>query len=147
MARRTYAATSDYDDIYGAGSAAGSGITDNALAEATITIDEVLIGAVYDVADIGADTNMPTAPVVQDILRRAVCAQAYWSDEIGDTNGTGTVRAVQSASIGSVSWSGGSEAGLPGSAMTTISGRPVAASAYAVLRIAGLLPVSAHVHG
>jgi len=147
MPRRAYATTQDYADLYGMGAVAADGITDGSLAEATITIDELLVGAIYPVDTIGGHTNMPTQTTEQQHLREAVCAQARWMSAAGDPTGQGMLPNLQSASIGSVSWSAKSDAPLPGCAGQTITGRPLSASALALLRVAGLLPTGVTVLG
>lgn len=147
MPRRTYATTATYDDLYGTGAAAAAGVTDNLLAEATITVDELLIGATYPVADTADGHSMPTRARDVEALAHATCAQARWSASTGDTTGEGAVPVVQSASIGSVSWSTGEGGTLPGGAGTTGSGRLVAAATLSVLRVHGLVPVTACLRG
>lgn len=141
---RTYATVTQFDNLYGTGTAANEGITDATLAEATITIDELLIGAVYDVT--GAD-ELPADTGVAATLRDAVCAQARWIAASGDPSGQGLVANLTSASIGSVSWSANGSLNMPGGAGQTTSGRLVGSGALSVLRVAGLLPAGVYVTG
>ena len=133
-----YATTAEYDTYVGAGQPAVAGAL---LARASGIIDELLIGARYA---IDTATQMPTDPLVIAALVEATCAQAQWMDATGDTTGVGDVVEVDSASIGSVSFSGQSRAT---SASRTTSGAQVAAGAIRALRVAGVLPVGVIVHG
>lgn len=107
------------------------------LTVASRRMDSVLIGAVYDVDDDG----LPTDTDVAAVLRDAVCAQVEWWDETGDTSGTGAGGEWSSVSIGKVSLGAGN--GVAG----TPTGRRYAPEALEILRVAGLLPVSAYMVG
>lgn len=138
MVSPTYATTAEYDTYVGAGQPS---VTDALLGRASGIIDELLIGARYA---IDTATQMPTDPLVIAALVEATCAQAQWMDATGDTTGVGDVVEVDSASIGSVAFSGQSRASLP---IRLPSGRLAAAGAFAALRVAGILPVGVIVHG
>lgn len=116
-------------------------ISDGLLAAASLVIDELAIGAVYDIND---TTQLPTDTAVLETLRDATCAQAQWMDATGDTTGVGDVVEVESASIGSVSFTGRKHVASVG---RTSSGRPVAPAAWAILRVAGFSPSGLTVYG
>lgn len=115
-------------------------ISDGLLAQASLVVDELVMGAVYVVDD----DDMPTDTGVLEALSDATCAQAQWMDATGDTTGVGDVMEVESASIGSVSYSG---AHRVAAVSRTASGRPVAAATIAVLRVAGMSPTGVIVYG
>lgn len=119
-------------------------ITDTLLKQASLRVDELIIGAVYE-----TDSNdQPTDPDIIDALREATCAMAQWMNEQGDTTGTGgsSSGTLKSASIGSASWSYG-DSPTTGRQLTTSSGLLVAPVAVSVLRVAGLLPAAPIVVG
>ncbi|MEV0236876.1 hypothetical protein [Nonomuraea sp. NPDC050786] len=119
-----YASAADYAAY--TGQDAPSGI-EAVLARASERIDELLVGAVYDV---DPATELPTKPKEAEAIARATCAQAAWALAVGDPYGVAA--AFKSVSIGSVKLdrAGGGEAGPARHA-------PDAAS---ILRTAGLLP-------
>lgn len=123
---RIYATTTQYAEWAGDGATT----TDSLLRAASSIIDEALIGAIYATDDDGK----PTVTKVATTIRDATCAQTQWMDAIGDTSGVGDVAEVDSASIGSVSFSGGRT-----SSTTLKSGRTLAGTAAAILRVDGLL--------
>lgn len=104
------------------------------LREASLVIDEALLGAIYDTDTAG----MPTATTVVEALRDATCAQVAWWSETGDVSGAVAASPWTSVSAGSVSLSGRAPGG--GSAPRTPSGREIAPSALTHLRLAGLTP-------
>lgn len=110
----------------------GSTVSTVLLERATEIIDEVLIGAVYDVDDDG----LPTDDAVAAALRDAVCAQAAHMLAVGDADGSGTAVGWDSIAIGSVQLSGKS---TTGGVARTSSGAQVATGAIRGLRVAGLL--------
>lgn len=117
-----YATSDDYAAFTGQPAPEG---TDAALARASERIDELLIGAVYDVDE----QEMPTDPVKREAITRATCAQAAWSLALGDPYGVAA--AFKDISIGSVRLGGrNTEGGSPRHA-------PDAAR---ILHVAGLLP-------
>jgi hypothetical protein len=119
-----YATAADYAAYTGQDAPAGIGAV---LARASERIDELLVGAVYDVDPV---TELPTDPKEREAIARATCAQAAWSLAVGDPYGVAA--AFKSVSIGSVKLdrAGGGEGGSARHA-------PDAAS---ILRTAGLLP-------
>lgn len=129
---RTYADQEAYDWWTGTG---GTAISLALFRSASSIVDEALIGAVYAV-----DTDSkPTDTRVANALSDAVCAQVEWMDATGDTSGVGDTIEVDSASIGSVSFSGQRRTNGP---TRLPSGRNLAPAALAVLRVEGLLPVT-----
>lgn len=99
-------------------------------------VDEMLIGAVYDVDTHGVPTDME----VLEALRAATIEQAVWMLDVGDSAGTGAgIGQVTSQTIGRVSWTAG---GSSGSSAVSGAGSRFAPEALAVLHTAGLLPVS-----
>lgn len=109
-------------------------------ARASRVIDEALFGAVYQV---NPTTQLATDLDIQDAIRDATCAQAQWMDAVGDTDGTGAVQTVGSASIGSVSYSNISR---PEAAGRSRTGADLAPAAVRDLQAAGLRTV-VFVHG
>ncbi|MFC7582435.1 hypothetical protein ACFQYP_00495 [Nonomuraea antimicrobica] len=97
-----------------------------ALARASERIDELLLGAVYDVDD----NDMPTDPKEREAIMRATCAQAAWMIASGDPYGVAA--AFKDIAIGSVrlSRAGGGASAPPRHAPD--AGR--------ILHTAGLLP-------
>lgn len=116
----------------------GGTTTDRVLTVASNRIDEVLIGAVYDVDD----NDLPTDATILAALKNATCEQALFMDEEGDTSGTGNASTgtLQSASIGSASYSMDATAAAE-KRQNTPSGAPIAPGALSILRVEGLLPV------
>ena len=96
---------------------------------ASARIDEILIGAVYDVAVHG----MPTDADVIDTLKRATVAQALFMLQGGDE--TGQTAGLQSQTIGRTAWTRKATTGRVGTAY--------APDAVTILRTAGLLPTTA----
>lgn len=128
MAAPIYATLDDYRDWAHDDTAVMSEVL---FARASGIVDEVLIGAVYQV-----DTDQkPTDPIVAAAITAATCAQAQWMDATGDTTGAGDVVQVESASIGSVSFTGQHTVAA---AAYTSTGAPVASGALRELRLAGL---------
>ncbi|MBO2461180.1 hypothetical protein [Actinomadura violacea] len=72
---------------------------DRHLQQASEDIDELLIGAVYDVDD----DHLPTDPRIADAIKRATCAQAHYIRERGDE--TGGKAQFTNVSVGSISYS------------------------------------------
>lgn len=108
------------------------------LADASELVDDLLIGAVYEVDE---DTDLPTDPKVASALARAVCRQVQWWELTGDPHGVTNV--YPSVSIGSVSLArGGGAASGPPSAADRI-----APDALSALRVAGILPTFAITSG
>ncbi len=103
---------------------------DRLLARASRIVDEVLFGALYDV---DAD-DLPTDPDVAAALRDATSAQVDWLRANGDTTGAGGVPVVQSATIGSISFTGATRT----PAGRTRSGAEVAPEVPGILEGAGL---------
>lgn len=129
MTAPIYATQADYQDW--AGDSSDTTISDRLLRQASRVVDELLFGAVYAVDS----EDYPTDTTVRQALRDATCAQAEWMDAQGDTSGVGDVQTVDSASIGSVSYSGAS---TTSQTSTTASGATVAPSAVRELQGAGL---------
>jgi hypothetical protein len=100
------------------------------LVHASELLDDLLIGAVYDVDA----NNLPTDATVIDAFRRAVCYQVEWEAATGDSLGVTTV--YPSVSIGSVSLSRGGGAASSGSPYDRAAPRTLS-----VLRTAGVLPL------
>jgi hypothetical protein len=106
------------------------------LPQASEDIDELLIGAVYDV-----DANdLPTDPRIADALKRATCAQALFIAVGGDE--TGAKAQFGTVNVGSIAYSrnqrmDGANARVP------LRYGPRAVS---ILRMAQLLPISARSH-
>ncbi|WP_188197221.1 hypothetical protein [Nonomuraea sp. SYSU D8015] len=119
-----YATGADYAAYTGQPAPAG---IDAVLARASERIDELLVGAVYDVDPV---TELPTDPKEREAIARATCAQAAWSLAVGDPYGVAA--AFSDVKIGSVSLK---RAGDGGSGPARHA--PDAAS---ILRTAGLLP-------
>ncbi|WP_242890795.1 hypothetical protein [Actinomadura litoris] len=69
------------------------------LQQASEDIDELLIGAVYDVDD----NHLPTDSRVTDAIKRATCAQAHYIRESGDE--TGAKAQITSVNVGSIGYS------------------------------------------
>jgi hypothetical protein len=128
MTAPIYATLADYRDWAHDETAS---ITDGLLARASLIVDEVLVGAVYQVDS----DEKPTDPKIAAAITAATCAQAQWMDATGDTTGTGDVIAVESASIGSVSFSGQHTIAV---AARTPSGAEIAPGTLRELRLAGL---------
>lgn len=121
---RIYATVEDF-----AASPLTSGtVTEQALAAASLVVDELLLTAVYDVDVEG----MPTDPAVVDALKQATCAQAAYQAALGDPAGVGAGH-ISQASIGSISFT----RAAPGSQGST-PGR-YSPQAVQILRQAGLL--------
>lgn len=145
MTAPIYATLDDYRDWVGDQTAEMSAVL---FVRASRVVDEVLIGAVYDVDS----SELPTDPVVLEALKDATCAQAQWFDETGDTTASGAggeLGHITSASIGSASYSmknagGGTDAGAT---QTTPSGIPIAPGVVSTLRIAGLKPSGVLTYG
>lgn len=136
MTAPIYATAAEYTAATG-----GGVVTDALLAQASGIIDELLIGAVY-VVDEG--TQIATDTATAELIRDATIAQAQWMDALGDTTGVGDTREVESASVGSVSFSG---ARRTSTVAYTSSGRAIAPGAVSILRVGGLLPVGVIVNG
>jgi hypothetical protein len=104
------------------------------LQQASEDIDDLLIGAVYEV---DAD-QMPTDPTIRDAVKRATCAQAQFIQTGGDE--TGAKSGFASVNVGGVGYSRHPQP-------TTGSGRAAqefAPRAVRILRVEGMLPISAH---
>ncbi|MBO2459811.1 hypothetical protein [Actinomadura violacea] len=101
------------------------------LRQASEDIDDLLIGAVYDV-----DTNqMPTDPRIREAVKRATCAQAHFIQTGGDE--TGAKSGFSSVSVGGVSYSRSSQVTIgSGRASQEFSPRTLR-----ILHVEGLLPV------
>lgn len=139
MAAPLYADAADYSAAF-----EGATVSDELLTAASSVVDELLIGTIYSVDD----DQYPTDERIRETLKLAALSQARWCDEKGDTTGTGagSTAAVTSASIGSASFSMDAKAAAE-QRHVTASGRPAAPAAISILRVEGLLPVSAIVHG
>lgn len=106
---------------------------------ASLRVDELLIGAVYDTDPAGA----PTAADVVAALKTATIAQALFMVERATAEAGGMTGAnddKQSMTIGGMSWARGG-AGAAGTAGSGYGTR-YAPDAVAALRVAGLLPIS-----
>lgn len=101
------------------------------LERASELIDEMLIGAIYEV---DAD-GMPTDPADIDTLRKACCAQAQYTADLGDE--TGAAGQFVSASAGAVSFSR-----QIGQSSKSAAQARYAPGAVSILRTAGFLPVA-----
>jgi hypothetical protein len=123
-----YATTADFEDYLTPLDVAVPSNAAGLLRLASDMVDELLIGAVYDHDDDGD----PTDPTDQAALRKATCAQAHYLMTTGDL--TGAQASLQSASVGSVSWTRASSA-----AGGVVQAR-YAPAAVAALRVAGLTP-------
>lgn len=136
-----YATTEDLEAYLGDGvTLPGNAAT--LLDRASVYVDDILIGAFYQV---DGDGN-PTDPDVAEALKQATCAQVqYWS-ETGNASGVEGADDWGTVSIGNVSLSrtartgSGSRSG--GSTTTTFS-----PDAIRYLRLAGLLPIAPWVYG
>ncbi|WP_141575855.1 hypothetical protein [Actinomadura sp. WMMA1423] len=106
------------------------------LEQASEDIDELLIGAVYDV-----DANeLPTDPKVKAAIIRATCAQAHYIRECGDE--TGGKSQFTSVHVGSMGYSRNrliSESG-------TRKSSKYSDRAIAILRVERLLLVSSRIY-
>lgn len=71
-----------------------SGTTETTLRRASRDVDDILVGAVYDVDEGG----LPTDPGVAEVLAEMVAEQVAWYEETGDTLGS----AAGGGSIGRV---------------------------------------------
>ncbi|EFC80246.1 hypothetical protein [Parafrankia sp. EUN1f] len=125
-----YATPADYRQVTGQ---VPPGDVVRKLSDASELVDDLLVGAVYDVDE---DTELPTDPKVARALMRAVCQQVRWWALTGDPHGVTT--AFPSMSIGSVSLSRGGGAASGG--VPTAADR-MAPEAFTTLRAAGLLPL------
>lgn len=114
----------------------GGSVTQTLLDRAREDVDVALIGARYDVDVDGLAAD----PTIRAVLRDATCAQAQYLDELGDTSGAGLVSDVQSASIGSVSFTKGSAGSVTG-------GGGLGSRAAKILYLAGLLTLNPIVTG
>lgn len=102
------------------------------LRRASERLDELLVGAVYDVDD----NDLPVDDDVADALMRATCAQVqYMADGQDETGGKA---AFTSVSVGGVSYSRNVSAG--GSALQSLPRH--APQAVGILQVEGLLPVA-----
>ena len=133
---RAYATEAEY--ITWSGDATAS-IGQSLLVRASLVIDSVLIGTVYDTNS----SSLPTNPDIIEALSDAVCAQIQWWDEQGDTTGSGATSQFQGASIGSASYTKGYSAAGSSAGNTS----PLAPMAYRTLNVAGLLPAVVQTHG
>lgn len=124
-----YATLSDYRSEI-SGSTAADATVDDALIGASRRLDELLIGAVYDVDEDGA----PTDPTVADVFMRACCAQARYLIDLDDP--TGVKGQYSSVSVGSVSYTRGQ-----GKGGSTTPPR-YADDAIGILQVEGVLPVN-----
>lgn len=136
---RLYATTADYARYIGG---APSPDAVKTLSDASADLDQALIGALYATDD----DEMPTHPRTRQAFRDACCAQAYFTEEGGETDedlgGLGQI------SIGSISLT--SKGGSASSANNT-TGAPIerylSSRAERYLREAGLLPIKPHLVG
>ncbi|WP_433426345.1 hypothetical protein ACQP1V_42705 (plasmid) [Microtetraspora malaysiensis] len=120
----TYATSADYIAYTGQDPAPAD--IERRLERASERVDELLMTAVYPVDDAG----MPTEPGHVDAMKRATCAQAAWTNAVGDEFGVAS--AFKTVSIGSVRLDrGGSTDGPPAR---------YAPDASMILQRAGLLP-------
>lgn len=94
-------------------------------------IDDMLVGAIYDVDENGD----PTDPADIATLKKATCAQAQYLAMLGDE--TGAQANFASASAGAVSFS----RMIGSSPSRTIVSARYAPQAVSILRTAGFLPV------
>lgn len=136
MAARVYATQEQYRAWSGDETAT---VSDALLTRASMQVDLILRGAVYDVNDQSMPTNVDVIQALQD----ATCAQIQWWDELGDTTGAGAASQFQSAALGSASYtkgysSAGSNAG---------NGSGLSPTAFQILEVAGLLPFGVWVCG
>lgn len=104
---KSYATESDLESWYGEALPGAKAL----LRDASIEIDSLLIGAIYDTDEDG----LPTDPRVRNVLRDATCAQAAW---VGETGGTQTP-----SSFGSLRFDGPSlsESGASSTAILILS--------------------------
>lgn len=122
-----YASIQDYlDHVEVTTAPAGLG---RVLDVASTRVDELLVGAVYPVDVHGNPTDLQTAAV----LRRAVCEQALYMLESGDTTGAGV---YTQQTVGRVSWTRGNT----GTGKTSGTDR-YAPEAVSILHVEGLTPV------
>lgn len=132
---RTYATLSDLASYL---HAEPGPTADRDLVTATRLVDALLIGAVYPVTDVD---GLPILTAHVHALRDAVCAQAAWFDETGDSTGAG--EQYQSTSIGALSFT----RGYTGGGSAAGASQRYAPDTILILRTAGLLPINAAVYG
>jgi hypothetical protein len=129
MAPPVYATYVQYVDVTGDEATPEATVTAR-LPAASLIVDEMLTGAVYDTDA----AEKPTDTGVADALMRATCHQAGWMRGPADPASPDLLLA--SKTVGAVSWTratGGAGAGNP----------KYAPMAVTVLRVAGLLPTYA----
>ncbi|MFI0406588.1 hypothetical protein [Actinomadura sp. 3N508] len=105
------------------------------LQQASEDIDELLIGAVYDVDEAGLATD----PVQAAAIKRATCAQAHYIRESGDE--TGGKSQFTSVNVGGVSYSRKQAAPSPSRKPSKYADRAVT-----ILRAERLLPINARTY-
>lgn len=125
---RVYATPDEYADWLGVDDPPTG--SETALRRASMVVDQMLLGAVYDVDD----DRLPTNADVVEALRDATCAQAEYARATGDASLVGAAGITQ-VSIGSLSYT----KAATGTAATTTGGNGRwSPTAWEILQQAGL---------
>ncbi len=125
---RVYATEAEYADWLGLDDPPAGAAT--ALRRASMVVDEMLFGAVYDVDD----DRLPTDTDVAEALRDATCAQAEYGRTTGDASMVGAA-GITTVSLGSLSYT----KAATGTAATTSGGNGRwSPTAWGILQRAGL---------
>ena len=129
MTPPVYATLEQYRAQPGGGSYTDDAIT-AMLPQASLRLDEILIGAIYETDE----DDMPVDAGVAEIFMRATCAQAKFM--LVQDDETGAKHGYQNVSVGSVSYSRAQGA-------TGVDAERFAPAAISILRVEGVLPINA----